>query len=105
MKKNVLIAIACFALCMKVAAQENSAAAKTLQETEDSMFTGIRPPGGRAYVFSSVQEKEMSVSGKRNNVIEQIKKNQSDPERIKLLRMELWRIDNAIVVEPKTKNK
>jgi hypothetical protein len=103
MKKNALIAVACFALCMKVAAQENSAAVKSSKEA--SIFTGLRPPDGQAYVFSSIQEKEMSVPGKRSNVIEQIKKNQSDPEKVKLLRMELWRIDNAVVAEPKTKNK
>jgi hypothetical protein len=74
MKQNAWIVIACFALSMKLAAQENPATAITSKQIGNNMFTGISPAVGQTCVFGSIKEKEMSVTGKRNNVIEQIKK-------------------------------
>jgi hypothetical protein len=103
MKKIAFIAIACLIFGIKITAQENQSA-KSPQGNND-IYTGIKPPDGRAYVYGSKEEKEKSIAGKKSNVIEQIKKNQSDPEKVNLLRMELWRIENGTVAERKTENK
>jgi len=103
MKKIALIAIACFMLAVKMTAQEKQVL--NARQANENIYTGIKPPDGRAYIYGSKEEMEKSISGKKSNVLEQIKKNQSDPERVKLLRMELWRIENGTVAERKTESK
>ncbi|MGZ3919675.1 MAG: hypothetical protein ACXVNO_09365 [Bacteroidia bacterium] len=99
MNKNILMITLCLLFSITVSAQSKISSNK--KTIKPNIFTGIKPPDGYTYTFGSKEEKDASVPSKRNNVIAQIKANQSDSEKVKLLRMELWRLDNATIIEPK----
>jgi hypothetical protein len=79
-------------------AQENSASPKKTAVNPD-IYTSIRPADGNPAVFHNKQELESKVQFKKDNIIEMIKQNASDTAKVRFLRQELWRFENATVIK------
>ena len=100
MKKAASIFIIAFlALSSVSVAQDRTSATK--KATEENIYTSLKPADGQPAVFSSQQEKDAKVQGKKDAVVLMIRENANNPEKVKYLREELWRFENAIVAEPK----
>lgn len=63
----------------------------------ESIYTSIKPADGQGVVFNTQEELDQKRDFKKNNIIDQIKQNSSDTAKVRLLRMELWRFENAVV--------
>jgi hypothetical protein len=48
-------------------------------------------------VFGTQQELNDKQASKKSAILSEIKANEKNPERVKALREELWRVENAIV--------
>jgi len=66
-----------------------------------SEITSLKPLDESPAVFSSQAEMDEKKSEKIAKMKVMIRENEGDEEKIKQLREELWRFENAIVVEPK----
>lgn len=66
--------------------------------------TAIKPTDAKPYVFSSKEELTAGVERKKEALIQEIKENFNNPEKALSLRESLWRLENAIVVEPSKKD-
>lgn len=66
---------------------------KNIQE----MMTPLKPADGRPYVFYSQSDFETAKISKTEAIKLEIRKHHDNPERVKALRENLWRIENAIV--------
>lgn len=64
---------------------------------ENSIYSPLKPEKGSPYVFSSQADLDAAKGKKIAAVKEQISVNSSNPEKVKQLREELWRLENAIV--------
>lgn len=63
----------------------------------ENIYTSIKPADGQGVVFNTQEELDQKRDFKKNNIIDQIKENSSDTSRVRFLRMELWRFENAVV--------
>jgi hypothetical protein len=66
---------------------------KNIQE----MMTPLKPADGRPYVFYSQADYEAAKISKAEAIKLEIRKHHDNPQRVKVLRENLWRIENAIV--------
>lgn len=66
--------------------------------------SAIKPQDAKPYVFSSREELIAGVERKREALIQEIKENSNNPEKALYLRESLWRLENAIVIEPSKNN-
>ncbi|MBK7130432.1 MAG: hypothetical protein IPM74_10175 [Crocinitomicaceae bacterium] len=74
-------------------------AQETVQTEQNPILTGIKPADGQPVTFSSQAELDSTVPGKISALKEEILKNANDSVRVNYLRQQLWRFENAIVVE------
>lgn len=97
MKKQLLIATCVFMLGAynQVNAQSSSQELTPAQKRE--MTTPLKPADGQAYVFSSKEDLEAGKAKKADALREEILRNLENPEKVKALRENLWRIENAVV--------
>ncbi len=66
--------------------------------------SAIKPQDAKPYVFSSKEELTAGVERKKEALLQEIKENSNNPEKALSLRESLWRLENAIVVEPSKKD-
>lgn len=99
MKTNKLTLILFFvslaALNQSVAQTQSSR--KTITREVSEEYSPLRPENGRPFIFSSEKEKEEAKQKKSLVIKEEIKNSLNDPKRVKILREDLWRIENAII--------
>lgn len=95
MKTNFILFFACVLPSFSFA-QNKSVKINNKSKTEN-IFTSLKPLDGLGYVFSSQEDLNNSVPGKKNYVISQIVKNEKDSLKVIMLREELWRFENAVV--------
>ena len=62
-----------------------------------NIYTSLKPLDGLGYVFSSEEDLKSRVPNKKSGIISQIVKNEKDSLKVKMLREELWRFENAVV--------
>jgi hypothetical protein len=123
MKNKVTILAAFVALSFAVSAQENTvkvanevpqseillkknnkAAVNEKKVDNNDIYTGLKPADGLPAVFNSREQLETKVKDKKDNILALIKENAKDPVKVKAYREELWRLENAMVVDPKTQH-
>lgn len=100
MKKRHLFTMALIVISL-LSFSQNTAAAQSISTTPEVLFTPLKPKDGSPVVFSSRQELEQKKPLKINGIKDEIRVNQNNPEIIKHLREQIWRFENAIVIEPK----
>jgi len=76
-------------------------AQQSVELHQKSLLTAIKPVDGNPVVFSNQVELESNVGFKIENVKQLILENQNDAIKVRQLREELWRFENAIVQERK----
>jgi len=96
MKKTTLLLFACLTVSTVINAQDS----KT-KSTSQSIYTALKPVDAKPYVFGSQQELNDKQANKKGVVLSEIKANENNPEKLKTLREELWRIENATVINKK----
>lgn len=73
------------------------------QETETTiqnpLLTSLKPADGKPATFSSQTELENTVPAKIAAINEEILKTPNDTVRVNYLRQQLWRFENAVVIE------
>lgn len=96
MKKTHLI---CLGICLAtLSGMAQVPASKEQSKTNVSEnHKAIRPPDGTPYVFSTQEELNAKKQDKLSATHDLIEQNKANPERVKELRMNLWRIENAVV--------
>lgn len=75
-------------------------ASTTLAQTETNakeVITSIKPADASPVVFATQKELDAQIDDKIEKIKVQIRANANDPKKVKYLRMELWRFENAIV--------
>ena len=100
MKKTHLIASALIFMSLSAFSQQNTAV-KTDSQVQEEIFTPLKLLDPSPAVFTSKQELELKKPLKINGVKDEIRLNKNNPEMVKQLRQQLWRFENAIVIEPK----
>lgn len=100
MKKLVILFTALMAFSLSGFSQNKE---KTIpsQETQKSIYTSLKPSDATPATFSTQEELNEKVPAKKSAIKDQITLNKDKPERIKQLREDLWRFENAIVVTSK----
>jgi hypothetical protein len=90
----------------KVASKGKTSARPTHEQVKivPGETTAIKPQDAKPYVFSSKEELIAGVERKKEALIQEIKENANNPEKALYLRESLWRLENAIVVEPSKKD-
>jgi glucan phosphoethanolaminetransferase (alkaline phosphatase superfamily) len=99
MKKTTLLLFACLTVSAAINAQD-SKNPKT-KNASGSIYTALKPIDASPYVFGSQQELNDKQANKKGVVLSEIKANANNPEKVKTLREELWRIENATVITKK----
>lgn len=74
-------------------------AQETVQTEENVLLTPIKPADGKPATFATQTELENTVPAKIAAIKEEILKNPNDTVRVNHLREQLWRFENAIVIE------
>lgn len=100
MKKAKLIVLA-LTLISLTGFSQNAAKVKTVKSGTEDIFTPLKPADASPAVFSSKQEMDTKLTDKKNSTLDLIRQNKDNPETVKQLREQLWRFENAIVIEPK----
>ena len=100
MKKVNTICLICIFLSLGAFSQ-TPATGKTSTKTTEEIYTPLKPKDGSPAVFSSKSDLEAKKQSKIDATLELIKKNKDKPELVLQYREQLWRFENAIVVEPK----
>lgn len=96
LNKNLVIgAIFLFAVGSYVSAQEIIAPPPNIQE----MMTPLKPADGRPYVFYSQADLDAAKEKKTVRIKQDIRKNHENAGRVKAMRENLWRLENAVVQE------
>jgi hypothetical protein len=63
------------------------------------MMTPLKPADGRPYVFYSQAYLDAAKEKKTLSIKQDIRKYHENAERVKVLRENLWRLENAVVQE------
>ncbi len=100
MKKVNTICLICIFLSLAGFSQ-TPASGKTSTKTAEEIYTPLKPKDGSPAVFGSKSDLEAKKQSKIDATLELIKKNKDKPELVMQYREQLWRFENAIVVEPK----
>ena len=96
MKKTAFLAITVCLLSISANAQD---ASKSNQNGKD-VYTSLKPADATPAVFPTEQEMKEKKAFKMENIKLQIKENLNDTFKVRLLRYELWRFENAVVKTP-----
>ena len=96
MKTNFILFFVCILLCSFSFAQNKSEQINKNSKTVN-IYTSLKPLDGLGYVFSSEEDLISRVPNKKSGIISQIVKNEKDSLKVKMLREELWRFENAVV--------
>lgn len=99
MKKTTLLLFACLTVSTVINAQD-SKNPKT-NNASGSIYTPLKPIDASPYVFGTQQELNDKQANKKGVVLSEIKANANNPEKLKTLREDLWRIENATVLNKK----
>lgn len=94
MKRKLLSVAVLLALSVLGTAQNKTTLSK---KSESGIYTSLKPADGSPYVFGTQQELNDKQASKKGAILSEIKANEKNPERVKALREELWRVENAIV--------
>mgnify|MGYP001071432493 CR=1 FL=1 len=92
--KKVILCVAIF--CGSVVVNNTYAQEATELHQED-ILTSIKPADGQPAVFANRMELEQKVDFKIENTKRAILENKNDAVKVRQLREELWRFENAIV--------
>ena len=92
--KKVILCIAIF--CGSVALN-NVYAQETVELQQEDVLTSIKPADGQPAVFANKEELDQKVDFKIENTKRAILENKNDAVKVRQLREELWRFENAIV--------
>ncbi len=99
LRKLLLFAALFFAGVGATSAQNQMQNPASIQD----MMSPLRPPDGRAYVFYSQEELKLAQEKKSITLKQEIRKFHENPERVKVLRENRWRLENATIEEPNKK--
>jgi hypothetical protein len=100
MKKELLLAIFGFVICSSsiLFSQSTPIYPPVRKETTQAVeITSLKPTDASPATFSSQEELDKTVPMKIAKIKEMIKAEKND-ERIKILREDLWRFENAVVL-------
>lgn len=100
MKKTHLI---CLGICLASLggiAQEPGTVNQTKRAVAEH-HKAIKPADASPYVFTTQEELNAKKQDKLNATHDLIEQNKDNPAKVKELRMNLWRLENAVVAEPK----
>jgi hypothetical protein len=94
--KKILLALALFSggIAMNQAYGQES-----VKTEQNPLLTSIKPADGKPATFSSQTDLENTVPAKIAAIKEEILKTPNDTVRVNHLRQQLWRFENAIVIE------
>jgi uncharacterized protein YdeI (BOF family) len=98
MKINVFLLLVMMTISFGAAAQEQRGANQSA--ANEDIYTSLRPADAQPVQFSSQVELDAKIQYKKDNMIALIGANRKDTAMVRLLRYELWRFENAIVVPP-----
>lgn len=85
-----------------VSAQETSE--QPQQTSIQELMTPIKPADGRPYIFYSQADLDAAREKKIEGIKQDIRQNHTNTARVKAMRENLWRIENAIVQELPNQN-
>jgi hypothetical protein len=102
MKKPTILALIFTAFGFIGLAQNSHTSSKVAKE-EGSIYTSLKPADAQPAVFTTKEELDAKIQDKKNRTLEQIKTHANDPAKVKALREQLWRFENAIVQPSATK--
>jgi hypothetical protein len=94
MKKTIVLMAAMLVSSLHGIAQDNKMAG-----VNENIYTALKPANPHPYVFGSQAEMDAKRQSKKDAVIAEIKANSGNPEKVKALREQLWRIENATVLK------
>lgn len=100
MKKKLLFT---FFICLlgflnqSFAQQKPSLTAVPLSKEGKSETKSLKPEDATPAKFATKEEMDTSLPKKKANIIEMIESGKYEGERLRILREELWRFENAIV--------
>jgi hypothetical protein len=101
MKKTMFIVGVLFLGMNTYAQTESKTPVSTIETNNDDLFKSKKPADAQPATFSSQEDLDLKVSNKIKFIKEELIKNKNNPEQIKFLQEELWRFENAIVVNNK----
>jgi hypothetical protein len=102
MKAKTFYVMLCLFMTSLISAQSQSPSTPTREH--DHIYTSLRPPNGHPAVFPTQSDLDQKIESKKGNIIALIAEFKSDTAKVRLLRYDLWRFENAIVVSPDVKN-
>lgn len=97
MKKNLTSLI--FAALTSISLAQNKS--EKSSKTNENIYTSLRPSDLQPAVFSSQNELNEKIEDKKNKTLLLIKENKDDTLKLRIYREQLWRFENAIVLEPR----
>lgn len=102
MKRKPLLATILFVFCfIGLGISQSDVSAKPANvKVEETKSESVKPADGIPAKFSSKEELESAVPLKTAKIKEMIQSGQYSGDRLRVLREELWRFENAIVVKP-----
>ena len=87
--------IATFVVCsLNIFAQTEK---KIEEKNSNDIFTALKPENPTPVVFNSQEELDNKKAFKIENIKNQIRENINDTAKVRLLRYEIWRFENAVV--------
>jgi hypothetical protein len=94
MKKSLILVAGMLVLSLHGTAQD-----KKMANVNENIYTALKPADQKPYTFGSQAEMDAKRQSKKDAVIAEIKVNSNNPEKVKALREQLWRIENATVLK------
>jgi hypothetical protein len=95
MKKTVTIVFALFCITSTSKAQNNPNEKPNI--VSENVYTPLKPANASAYIFATQEQYNQKTDSKKNAILSQIKSNIDNPEKVKVLRENLWRLENATI--------
>jgi len=95
MNKINLLFFALIASFSVATAQNNSPGGK--KTGNGDIYTSLKPADGQGAVFNTKEELDAKVQDKKDKMILMIRENANDTAKVRQLRYELWRFENAVV--------
>lgn len=78
---------------MNVLGQNQNEPQSNIQE----LMTPLKPADGRTYVFYSQEQLKAAQEKKSESIKQDIRRNHDNSAKVKVLRENLWRLENAVV--------
>jgi hypothetical protein len=95
MNKNVLLLFVGLSITSLSNAQDRSTENK--KAGSENIYTSLKPADGTPAFFSSQEDLNAKVPGKKSALLNLIKENAGDTAQVRMLREQLWRFENAII--------